>query len=460
MATIPQVTPLTASSVDILNAIRNTATQAYRDYVPVATQMPSNSKTIGEIMMQYPAIQNEFVSALVNRIALTLVRNMSFSNPWSIFKKGVLDYGETIEEIFVELAKPFQYDPENAYKTELRRQLPDVRAAFHAINYKKFYKVTIQQEELELAFLSWQGVDNLIIKIVDSLYKGEEYDEFLVMKYMLARHIVLGHLYPVAPSGSTMTTAAKDYKAISNSLLFPSTLYNMSGVRNVTPRDDQYLIMTAEADAAMDVDVLAAAFNMDKAEFMGHRILIDSFSTFDTERLDDLFADDPNYVALTEDEIAILGNVNAVLVDKNWFMIYDNLLKFSEKYVGEGIYWNYWYHVWKTFSVSPFMNAVVFANATSSVTEVIVSPSEASISVEKAGTVIHLNAEVTTTGFANKQVVWSLDSVAEGIARIDESGNILVTSVPEEATTITATATSVFDTTQTGTATITITPNV
>lgn len=457
MATVPVVSELTASSVDIMNAIRNSATSVYKNYVPIATQMPSNSKEIGAVLMQYPALQNEFVSALVNRIGLTLVTNMEFSNPWAVFKRGVLDFGETIEEIFVELAKPFQYDPANAYANNLKRQLPDVRAAFHPINYKKFYKTTIQQEELQLAFLSWQGVDNLIAKIVDSLYKGAQYDEFLVMKYALAKHIVKGHLFPVAASGSTSATDAKDYKTISNNMLFPRTDYNMAGVRNITLRENQYLIMTAAADAAMDVDVLAAAFNMDKAEFMGHRILVDSFSTFDDARLAEIFADDENYVALTSDDKTLLASVKAVIVDKNFFMIYDNLLKFTEQYVGEGIYWNYWYHVWKTFSVSPFANAVaIVANGTSSaVSAITVSPATATVKAS-IGSVIHLVATVTKTGFANSQVVWSISANAEDYARIDEDGNLIITDTPSSDLAITVTATSVYTPTVSGTATITI----
>ena len=459
MATIPQVTPLTASSVDILNAIRNQATQAYRDYVPIATTEDASIRSIGKVIMQYPALQNEFLSALVNRIAFVMVRNMSFSNPWKMFKKGILEFGDTIEDIFVEIAKPFQYDPAVAESQVFRRQIPDVRAAFHIINYQKFYKATVQQKDLNRAFVSWAGVNDLITKIVDSLYKGAEYDEFLVMKYMLAKHIVSGHLYPVTPSGATSTTDAKDYKAVSNALLFPSTLYNMSGVRNVTLRDNQYLIMTAAADAAMDVDVLASAFNMDKAEFMGHRILIDSFNSFDTERLSELFSDDPNYTALTSAELTLLGNVKAVICDINWFMIYDNLMEFTEQFNGQGLYWNYWYHTWKTFSVSPFMNAVVFASGVSGITSVTVSPAAVTIPAPTAGNVVSFDASVVKTGFANEQVVWSLSNNAEDYAKIDESGNVLIIDTPDSATAITVTAKSVYDSTKTGTATLTIGSN-
>ena len=457
MATIPQASKLTASSVDILNAIRNEATQAYRNYVPIATQLPSNSKEIGRILMQFPALQNEFVSALVNRIAFVRVRNLSFENPWKMFKKGLLDFGETIEDVFVELAKPFQYDPAVAESKIFKREIPDVRAAFHVINYKKFYKTTIEENELELAFLSWSGVDDLITKIVESLYKAAEYDEFLVMKYMVAKHIINGHLYPITPSGSTTASKAIDYKTISNALTFPSTKYNLSGVKNTTPKDRQYLIMTVDADAEMDVNVLASAFHMDKAEFMGHRILVDSFSEYDNERLFDIFSDgDENYVPFTSDELALLAKVEAVVVDEEWFMIYDKLFKFTEQYNGEGIYWNYWLHVWKVFSASPFMNACVYAtDVTSNVTAVAVAPSAVTVPAT-VGTVIHFGATVIKSGFANEQVEWSLNSAATDYARIDESGNVIITDVPDSDTAITVTAKSIYKPTVTGTATLTL----
>ena len=456
MATKPQVTKLTASTVDILNAIRNDATQMYQNYVPIAQQEPSNVKAIGAALMQFPALQNEFLTALVNRIAFVKVRNMEFSNPYAKFKKGVLDFGETIEDIFVEIAEPFRYDPAVAESKVFKRQIPDVRAAFHILNYQEFYKVTIQNKDLRKAFLSYQGVEDLISRIVNSLYVAAEYDEFLITKYMLMKHILAGHLKPIAPSGLTTTTDAKDYKAVSNLLEFPNTEYNMSGVHNVTKKANQYLFMTAAADAAMDVDVLAAAFNMDKAEFMGHRVVIDSFSSIDTERLGKLFANDPNYTPFTSDELTLLADVKAVLVDIDWFMIYDNLMEFTEQYNGEGLYWNYWYHTWKTFSVSPFANAVVFANGSSAVSAVTVAPAAVSIPAPVAGNVVHFNASVTKTGFANEQVEWSLSDNAEDIARIDESGNVLITAVPDSETAITVTAKSVFDGTVSGTATLTV----
>lgn len=422
MPTIPNIKKLNATSVDILNAIRNSSTANYRNYVPEANQSLDSIREIGTVIMDYPALQNEFLSALVNRIGRVMITSKMYDNPWAIFKQGMLEFGETIEEIFVNIAKPFQYDPAVAENKVFARETPDVRAAFHILNYQKFYKATIQNDQLRQAFLSWDGVTDLIAKIVDAMYTGANYDEFLTMKYMLAKHILNGELYAVqipTVQTSNMRSIVSTVKGVSNKLTFLSNKYNLAGVATTSSKDEQYIISNSDFDSTMDVEVLAAAFNMDKAEFTGHRVLIDSFGSLDTDRLNLLFAGDENYEPLTSAELAALDSIPAVLLDEKWFMIFDNLMNFTEQYNGEGLYWNYWYHVWKTFSISPFSNAIVFVVGTPSIQSVSVSPSTATVS---AGQTVLLSANVTTENFASKAVDWSLSAVL-GFPSIAVSAN-------------------------------------
>ena len=336
----------------------------------------------------------------------------------------------------------------------MKREIPDVRAAFHTMNYQKFYKVTISDEQLRQAFLSWDGVSNLIARIVDSMYTAANYDEFQVMKYMLARNILNGYIRPVTidpVSAENAKAIVSDIKAVSNEMTFLNSKYNLAGVKNASDHSEQFVIVSAEFDATMDVEVLAAAFNMDKAEFMGNRVLIDSFGSIDNERLELLFKDDPNnsYTPLTSAELTALSAIPACIVDRQYFMIFDNLAKFTENYNGEGIYWQYFYHVWKTFSTSPFANAALFVPATPTVTSVTISPTEATA---KAGDIIGFAATVATSNFAPKSVVWSV----AGKGTITQEGVLTVGADAVKADTITVTVTSTFDSTKKAQATVTI----
>lgn len=451
MATRPTVKTLTNSSVDILNVIRENATQNYHDYVPKATKDADSIRQIGAIIMDYPSLQNEFLSALVNRIGRVLITSKMYSNPWASFKKGMLEMGETIEEIFVNIAKPYQFDPAVAESNLFKREIPDVRAAFHIMNYQKYYKATISNDQLRQAFLSWQGITDLIAKIVDAMYTGANYDEFITMKYLMARHILDGHMKPFeipAVATESLKEITSTIKGVSNNFEFLSNDYNLAGVYTFTNKSDQYMIVNSLFDAKMDVEVLASAFNMSKAEFMGNRVMIDSFGSLDLDRLKVLFADDPTFILPTEEELKALDEIPAVIVDKDWFMIFDNYFNFTEQYNGEGLYWNYWYHVWKTFSVSPFANNALFIPGKPAVTSVEVSPKTVTA---KVGQDVQFKAKVTTDNFASQAVKWSTNSAQ---AVVDGSGK--VTLLKGATSTITVTATSVFDGSTNGTATITV----
>ena len=449
----PKIRTLTTSAADILNVIRNNASVDYRNYVPKADANDVESvRTIGAIIMDYPALQNEFLNALVNRIGRVMLTSKMYSNPIAFFKKGVLEYGESIEEIFVNIAKVQEFNPEIAEQEVFKRVVPDVRAAFHIMNYQKFYKATVTQEQLKQAFLSWDGVTDLIARIIDSMYTGANYDEFLVMKYLLARHILDGRVYPVtvptvnAENAKAIVTTVK---GVSNKLTFMNSEYNPAAVRTFTEKTDQYMIVNSVFDATMDVNVLASAFNMDKAEFLGHRVLIDGFGDLDVARLGEIFAGDPTYNEPLQDELTALNAIPAVIVDKDWFMVFDMLTQFTEQYNGQGLYWNYFYHVWKTFSVSPFANSVLFVPGTPSVTSVTVSPTTAS--VPKGGSV-SLSAVVDTEYFAPQTVVWT--SSAEDV-KVSAAGVVTV-DVDAQSTTATITATSAFDNTKSSKCTVTV----
>ena len=361
-------TTLNATTLDILNVIRQNASYDYQQNVPEVTQATDIPK-VGEVIYGTPAFANQFLNALINRIATVRVQSATFNNPYSMLKKGYIEFGETIEDIFVGIANVVDYTPEKGASREFKRTMPDVKSAFHAMNWRVMYPVTIQDEDLKLAFLSIDGVTDLIAKIVDQIYTGAEYDEFLLFKYLLIKGISHGKMKPVSiGDGTELKDSAVQFRGISNLLPFMSRDYNEAGVKTTTPKDRQVIFMDATFNANYDVNVLASAFNMDKADFMGRLFLIDNWTSFDNDRFEVIRENSDGLEEVTAEELALLVNVKAVLLDENWFQVYDNNNKFTEKYVASGLYWNYFYHTWKTISSSPFANAVVFVTSNASVT--------------------------------------------------------------------------------------------
>lgn len=475
MPTIPSKAPNIKSmnSADILNVTRNELGGNYASQIPavikegdelpngrIATKADSLSslRGIGEIMMNYQPLQNAFLNALVNRIARVIITSRLYENPWAGFKKGIMEYGETIEEIFVNLSKPYQYDPVVAESEVFKRRIPDVKAAFHSMNYQKFYPTTVSNDQLRQAFLSWQGITDLIGKIIEQVYTGANYDEFLVMKYMIAQIALKGQLYPVsvptitADNARAVTTSMVNY---AKKLTYMSSDYNYAGVKTYTDPEFLYIILTTDVESIFDVEVLALSFNMNKAELIGRQIGIDGFGIVDNERLAEIFADDPytDFVPFTEAEINQLNTIAGLMVDESWFMIFDNYYNMTEIYNPQGLYWNYFYHVWKTFSVSPFSNAILFTTNTPAITSVTVSPSTATV---VKGNSSQFTAAVVNTGFAPKEVIWTVEGGADAGTVISDNG-LLSVSPNETATSLTVKATSSFDSTKSISAAVTVT---
>lgn len=417
----------------------------------------STLHTIGRIIVEYQPYRNQFVDTLVNRIAMVLVTSRTWDQPWSVFKRGTMELGESIEEVFVNIARPFSFNPDKAESRVFRREFPDVRVTFHTMNYQKFYKVTISQQQLRTAFLAWSGISNLVTRIIDSLYTGMNYDEYIVMKYMLCRAVLNGGIGGIKvadfTSDSNLGDLVAQIKGVSNTMEFLSPKYNAAGVMNASSKSDQYVFLDTMVDARLDVNVLAAAFNMDKVEFAGRRILIDGFGNHDSARLAMLFENDSDYVPFTSDEIEVLSGIGGIIADRDIWMVFDNLQEMEQVNNGEGLYYNYWLHCWRTFSLSPFANAAAFTKDVFAITEVLVTQTDGSLwgdalTLPKGGS-YQFGSKVVGTGVYNNAVTWSLAGANESGTYL--MGSTLRVATNETAEQVTVTATSVADPTKSST---------
>lgn len=321
------------TTVEILNAIRNAASTEYTSRVPLATR--NNIAMVGNAILNYVPALNEFTGTLIDKIGMTVISNKLAKNPLAPFKRGLMPYGATIEEIFVEMAAaesaavPTGTNP-------LGRRVPDVKVMYHSENRQDIYAKSITKAQLHKAFQSADGLETLLANIVTSMYSGSTHDEFVIMKRILADYQLNYADYEVSTitNESTARQFVKTLRKAVMDLKFMSTDYNKAGVMTQTEVQDQVLIINKDVIAHVDVDVLAKAFNMGKTDFEPSIIVVDNF--------------------------ADMENTYAVLCDKDFLFVYDTSVEMTEQFNAQGRFTNYFLHIDQILSTSQFKNAIRF----------------------------------------------------------------------------------------------------
>lgn len=333
----------------VFNLVRENSSKVFMETVPSATE--DNIQTLSNILFNdaYQPMLNEFVTNLINRIGLTIIRNKTFSNPLSILRKGSMPLGTDIQDLYENPAEAEQYELSNTAMAKLLTITdPDTHVAYYRRNRKDLYTKTISRENLQGAFVSWEKFESYISAITTSLYSGNFIDEFELTKALVDgaydNNKVIVETVTAVTDESTAKAFIKKCRALFNKMKLPSTQYNayskFSGAKGTiktwTEEDRFVLIVTSDVMAEVDVDVLARAFNIENTKFLGRVIEVDSF----------------------ENE-----EIQAILCDESWFQIYENLMRFDEFYNARTMTWNEYLHVWQTYAICPFANAIVFATA-------------------------------------------------------------------------------------------------
>lgn len=432
------------TGTDVLNAVRSSLPVEYQSRIPEATK--DTIKEYGASLKKFPAIMNAFVDVLINKIGLTVIKNKPYTNPLKMFQRGDLEFGDVIEEIFVDVVKAKTYTdtpPANNLGDVFAISKPNVLVRYHVVNSQLVYPITINKAELLKSFRSVAYFEEFISKIWESVYASEETDELLqtkelIQNYMTAPEesggVAVNRFYDVKVNDITDEASAKAFARIvrkySNDLTFMKNTFNYAGVTTHTPKEDQVLIVNTDVDAWLDVEVLAYAFNMAKADpesVLGKKVVLDDFGS------------------LADNE------TKALLVDRDWFMIYNQLYEVKEQDNALHLYFNRFLHVWKCYSTSQFANAIRFTtgNVTPTVVSVTVNPQTATI---PKNTSLSCTADVQVTNGANAKVTWSIvETPTSSDTKISTDG-ILTVGVDETLEAITVKATSVADSTKTGTA--------
>lgn len=336
-----------ADYVTMLNTIRANQGALYQQRIPQATQ--DNFQEVGTALLTYDAHKNEFLDAFVYKICWQESITRKYSNPWAVLKKGTKPYGGMKEQRHTNPAKGKKFDGSNV-SDMLEVNKPDVKTVLFKRNREDKYPVSVSDAQLKTAFLNPAEFASFHQDVLNSMYSGDEMDEYLLMRQAVADVIKEGEIKTIEIDYDGSTAAlVKGVQTISRYFKYESTEYAGYNLINAdeitagtktpvvtwTPTDKQVLLIREDIDVETDIDVLAKAFNMDKTNFTQRKVGVDTFG---------------------------VGNedVLCVLADESWFNFEDDLYKVASFNNGSNLTTNYWLHHWETIGLSPLANAVAF----------------------------------------------------------------------------------------------------
>ena len=333
-------------AIEVLNTIRDNASQAYQDRVPEATR--SNIEEVGEAItdLNNAVVYNEFISTLANMIYAPMLIKKSWTNPLGKFKKGKKTFGDTVEEVYNNFIKAQTFDQTGSGL--LTRKLPDTKVVFHRMNRQDSYVLTDSPESLAKAFKSYEGLAEYLENLFTTMRNSAELDEYILMRQLFEEAYNNNAMVVVTvPDPQASETNAKAFiktvKTVSGDMVFANSNNNAyltaqsednKPIVTFSRKDEQVLIVDNPTDVTCNVDVLASSFNKDLVSFNSEtKEVIDSFP--------------------------VKGMI-AALVDRNFFQVYDDLFTFREFENGLGLYRNHILHIWQTIGYSILCNSVCF----------------------------------------------------------------------------------------------------
>lgn len=417
---------LAPTNINMLNTLRANMSLTYQDRIPVAIQ--ENIDNVYTSIMRYQPMRNELVSALVKQIGLITIDSMFFNNPLVRLKKDPMRFGNTHEEIFVNMIKGTQFDNRAGIEKAFAIYESNIMAAYHKVNFDMQYPVTVTYRNLQDAFTSEYGIRDMITAKVQQCFSSANYDEYLAMKRLAESGYTKGYLYPVTvpeitseDSSKTFLAAVKEYVG---SIAFPNPAFNFAGATSFSSPNTLVFISTPKVNAQLGVQALAYMFNDDRAAINVETIIVDKF-----------------------DNPAIQG----ILCDIRFFNVREQFREFTDNYNGASLNWNYFYTLVEMISASPFYPCIVFTTESADVTGV--TGTNITDYAQSAEYQIAYTVAGTAGNYIPQEVDFSLAGNTDDTTTIVPGTNTLIIGAKETGT-ITITITSRYDATKSGTITV------
>lgn len=331
----------------------------YHQYVPVVT----DSTTIGEfgapiIDSQNLNVLNDFIG-LLKKVVYTAVYSRTFNNPLAQLEGENMPLGQFIEDVYVNPAKARGFNV-NDFAGLLQKYEAQVATQYLSVNSDLQYCVTITREKVRNAFTSWDQLEGLITGMVNSLYNGAYITRYNQTKGLALAAFNAGAVKYETIVDPTDEQTAKDLirkmRADYSKFQIPSTQFNAwsdvkgegaFSLKTWSNPEDIIVLISADVEALVDVEVLAAAFNMSKAEFLGRVIVVDDFSQYNDDGT-----------------VAVDGSaIKAMICDRSWFKIKTQDFAMDEFYNANNRCWNYYLNDVRMVNYSLFANAKIYTTA-------------------------------------------------------------------------------------------------
>lgn len=347
--------PVTQGLKNSLNRIRELSSEIYHQYIPVIDD-DTDIGSFGNPILTVPAVQNEFMSQLINRIVYTQFEIKYFRNPLQMLEGDRIPLGYAGQEIFVNPAKGRKFNVED-FAGLLQKYEADVKVQYLTVNMDLQYPVTVSRHKLKQAFVSWEALDTFIDELSNSLYNGAYIDEYMFTKELVAGAYKGNNAIIEKVNALTTEELAKEFvtKARTYFLNFqtPSEKYNawakLGGegrpIKTWTNPEDIVFLIRNDVRSYLDVNVLASAFNISSTDLLGRILPVDNFDIYDDEG------------KLIFDGSPIIG----MIADKSWFKIKRQDMFLDEFYNANNRSWQYYLNLTKMYQYSLFANGVIFA---------------------------------------------------------------------------------------------------
>ena len=339
------------TAIELFNRMRQDASLDFQSRVPELTQQ--NLAEVGDLLgnLEYSTLGNEF-GGMIGKIALTIFTSYMYQNPLAKFKKGKLPLGESVEEIFFNLAKGYSFDKDGT--NPLARVLPKAITTYHQKEFKQTYAITLQRIEIINAFRSEGDLDKFFTKSIESLYSGYNYDEFLIMKELILEEIPNATILAVPLPKDDAT--AKDFVRELKTQVIKNEFMNNNNplkVQNHTPRENMVLFIDSKVYSRISTDVLASAFNMGQVDYMTKIFVLDDFENVASELSE---------LAELSDETNGSGKPYALLVDERSIQVYEKYLFLDKQHNAKGSFDTYYLQVGEIIGFSKVGTLVAFVD--------------------------------------------------------------------------------------------------